>query len=94
MFGWLKPKPQVVQVEKDDAISIQMTREAIVIESTDIEVAVALIQFWQEENGAKPAEKPAPKIGFNNDHMSDLMSDVDHAGSDEPEEMDEVDDED
>lgn len=87
-MGIFSRKKQVIQVEPE-AHSIQFTRDAVVVESTDMELAQAIIMFWEEHHGAEKASgKPSPKIGFSKDHMSDLESDVDHAGRGEAPEDD------
>lgn len=90
-MGIFSRKKQVIQVEPE-AHSIQFTRDAVVVESTDPELAQAIIMYWEEHHGAeKKSDKPTPKLGFSNDHMSDLESDVDHAGDSEPPECDDPD---
>lgn len=82
MFG--RKKKQVVQVQEEEVFQVQYDRNQVTVTSSSMEFAAAIVELWETQHGKKPdAGKKAP-LGFSNDHMSDLESEVDKASPDEP----------
>lgn len=86
-FSRSKGQPEVAQHE------VQFSADAIIVSSSSQELVTGLIEFWEAMHGDQPAEPKKAKTGFSTDHMSDLESEVDHAGTDEVDIIEDGDDE-
>lgn len=79
-MAWFKRKQQQEEpAAKPEAISIQYDRDSVVVEATDIEAALSVLQFWEDAHGQKPDSGVSRRVGFSTDHMSDVGSDTDLA---------------
>lgn len=77
---WFKRKQKEEEpAAKPEAISIQYDRDSVVVEATDIDAALSVLQFWEEAHGQKPDSGVSRKVGFSTDHMSDVGSDTERA---------------
>lgn len=86
-MSWFKRAPKEAQA-LPESHSVSFTRDAVIVESTNLDFASAIIEFWEEQHGDKPESKDEKKrpLGFSKDHMSDIESDVDHAAEPDDEE--------
>lgn len=87
-FSRSKGQPEAAQHE------VQFSADAIIVSSSSEELVTGLIEFWEAMHGDQPAEPKKQKFGFSTDHMSDLESEVDHAGTDEVDLLDDDEEED
>ena len=79
-MGLFKRKQQEEEpAAKPEAISIQYDRDSVVVEATDIEAALSVLQFWEDAHGQKPDSGVSRRVGFSTDHMSDVGSDTERA---------------
>lgn len=79
-MAWFKRKQQQEEpAAKPEAISIQYDRDSVVVEATDIDAALSVLQFWEEAHGQKPDSGVSRRVGFSTDHMSDVGSDTERA---------------
>lgn len=84
MFG-RKKQQQVVQAQEDEVFQVQYDRNKVTVTSSSMEFAAAIVELWETQHGAKPDAGKKTPLGFSNDHMSDIESEVGNALPEEEE---------
>ena len=86
MFG--RKKQQVVQAQEDEVFQVQYDRNQVTVTSSSMEFTAAIVELWETQHGKKPDAGKKTPLGFSNDHMSDLESEVSNASPDDGDECD------